>query len=340
VKNATPEAYRVDDNSLLLGFYKRVLWDRLVARIPDRVHPNTLTIASQAFALLAVIASVAAVLRGPALHAVSALCLMTCLTLDNVDGAHARRTGQCSPLGELLDHGLDGITSASVLIVTCLVLHLDAGMTVVVCGLGALALASVFWEQFRTGLLTLPKISPTEGMTLLAVWQLVAAVFGDPWWLRFSFERVTVGTVAVVAFVVVHVAALFPPFVRAARVGVKGWELSPLFVLTGLQLGFALRGAVGIVPAVTVGLMAAGVTCRMILLRHDGERGPILAPALYLAAVPAVLALALPNLWTATGWATVSLAIVAADYAWTFWRSARRLAETREAFPAHVTAPA
>ena len=31
--------------------------------------------------------------------------------LDNVDGKQARRTGSCSPLGMIMDHGVDVLTT-------------------------------------------------------------------------------------------------------------------------------------------------------------------------------------------------------------------------------------
>lgn len=330
---AVPDAYRVEDNGLLLGVYRRLLWDRLLVRIPAAVHPNALTIAGQLFAVVGALVCAAARAHGPLLYILSAVCLLSCLTLDNLDGAHARRTKQTSALGELLDHGLDGISSGSVLVVTCLVLHLDALMTVVVCALGALVFASLFWEQLRTGLLTIPKVSPTEGMSLLAAWEIVAGLFGDPWWLRFSLERLTAGTVAVFAFVLVHIVAVVPPFLRAAKLNVRGWELAPLFVLTALQLGFALLGAHGLVPAVTVGLVAANLTCRMIVLRHRGQSGPLIPPALYVASAPLVGLLLFPRVWTPTGWALASLAIVLADYARTLWGGASRLLRPARALP-------
>lgn len=43
-------------------------------------------------------------------------CLLTAIglflfqTLDAIDGKQARRTGSSSPLGQLFDHGLDGIS--------------------------------------------------------------------------------------------------------------------------------------------------------------------------------------------------------------------------------------
>jgi len=38
------------------------------------------------------------------------ICFMIYITLDNVDGKQARRTGTSSPLGQIFDHGMDAIT--------------------------------------------------------------------------------------------------------------------------------------------------------------------------------------------------------------------------------------
>jgi ubiquinone biosynthesis protein COQ4 len=320
-----PHAYRVEDASLLLGLYKRVLWDRLTAKLPRALDPNVLTIASQISAVLAAASCAAALAFGPLFFALSAVCLMSCLTLDNIDGAHARLTGQCSALGEFLDHGLDGLAATSTLVTTCLLLRVEGPLMVVVCALGAVGFATTFWEQFRTGVLRLPRVSPTEGLTLLAAWELCAAVLGDPSWLRFSYERVTAGTIAIAAFVLVHVLAVLAPVVRCARAGVKARELLPLFVAAVLQVAFAVLGAKAIVPAITVGLVAADVTARLLMLRHQGERGPVIPPALYVASLPFVLQLAAPRVWTATGWAAVSLGVVASSYGATLWRHGKRL---------------
>lgn len=320
-----PAAYRVEDASLLLGFYKRVLWDRLTEKLPRALDPNVLTLASQLSAVLAAASCAAALAFGPLYLVLSAVCLMSCLTLDNIDGAHARRTGQCSALGEFLDHGLDGLSATSTLVTTCLLLRVEGPSMVVVSALGAVGFATTFWEQFRTGVLRLPKVSPTEGLTLLAAWELCAAVLGDPSWLRFSYERLTAGTIAISAFVVVHIVAVLAPVVRSARVGVKARELLPLFVMAVLQVGFAVLGAKAILPAITVGLIAADMTARLLMLRHQGERGSVIPPALYVASLPFVLQLVAPHAWTATGWAAVSLGVVACSYGATLWRHGKRL---------------
>ena len=321
-----PRIYRVEDQSVLLAFYKRLLWDRLTPCIPAAITPNTLTLIGQVLGVLSAITCAIAVKGYPLFYVISAFCMMASLTLDNVDGAHARRTGQCSRRGELLDHGLAGITSTSVLVVTGLLLHLDDVLMGIFCALGALTFASLFWEQLRTGVLTIPKVGPTEGVTALAIWEVLVAVLGEPAWLRFSYDRVTAGTVIIVVVVLVHAVAVAPPFFRAAKSGVSGREVAPLFVMVALQLGFILLGAKGIVPGVTMGLMCAHTTCHMIVLRHRRERGPVVPRTLYVAILPLVFLLVAPRASAATGGALLALGIVAAGYGLTLWRGWRLLA--------------
>lgn len=311
--------YRVDDQSVLLGVYRRVLWDRLTRATPAWIHPNVLTIASQVCAIAGAVLSSFAASRGmPKLFAWSALSLLMCLTLDNIDGAHARRTNQCSALGELLDHGLDGIASAATLLVTCNVLHLEGPLMVVLCGLGALAFGVVFWEQLRTGVLRLPKVSPTEGITILAIWELLSFVFDDPPWLRFAPRALTAGTVAAAIFVVTHAFAIVVPLVRARRhVRVHAREVAPFFVLSAAQLVFVVptgsRATSSWIAAVTVGVIAANVTCHMIQLRQRKTVTSIIPAPLWALVVPAALALASPSYAPALG--AASLGIALASYA-------------------------
>lgn len=100
------------------------------------------------------------------------------LTADNVDGPHARRTGRSSPLGEFLDHGLDGLGVASCLLATAFMLQLDGVMMATLCAMAGLGFTAVFWEQFWTGVSIIPKVSTTEGVTLLAVCLMVIAFTG------------------------------------------------------------------------------------------------------------------------------------------------------------------
>lgn len=320
-----PTTYKVDDQELLLGFYKGLLWDRIVPRIPASITPNTLTVIGQAMAILAACTTWIAMQGHPFFYIVAAVLLLGYLTFDNIDGAHARRTKQCSPLGEFLDHGLDGMASAAILIVTAFVLQLDGVMMTLLCGVAALGFAVLFWEQFRTGLLVIPKVSSTEGVTVLMICLFLLAIAGEPRWLEFSLTSITPGTVIVLAVLVGYVAACLPPVFRAAKVGVVGWELIPLVAVMGAQVAFAGLGAAAIIPSIAAGLVGADVTCRLIILRHRGDTGPFLSPIHWLASLPVLVPAIAPGAWTATGWAAISLGFVVLSYAVNLWRGQNEL---------------
>ncbi|MFO0744306.1 MAG: CDP-alcohol phosphatidyltransferase family protein [Myxococcota bacterium] len=317
--------YRVEDHELLLGFYKKLCWDRLVPRIPASITPNTLTIIGQVLAVLGAVACGAATFGYPILYLVSAILFLAYLTFDNIDGPHARRTGQTSPLGEFLDHGLDGMASASLLVATAFMLQLDGMMMALLCAMAAFGFAIVFWEQFRTGLLVIPKVSTTEGVTLLALCLTAIAIAGEPTWMRFSLSDITPGTILVLAVIIGYLAACVPPIVRAWRKGVRPWELVPVVALVSVQVGFAALGATAVIPAAAAGLIGADVTCRIIVLRHRGASGPVLSPLSWLATVPLVIAAAAPNAWTPNGWAGISLAVVVLGYGTILWRGTTEL---------------
>lgn len=327
-----PGAYKVDDQELLLGFYKRILWDWLVPRIPHRITPNALTIGGQLMALLGALLCGVATLGYTGLYFVSAVLFLVYLTADNVDGPHARRTGRSSPLGEFLDHGLDGSASASCLLATTFMLQLDGVMMATLCAMAGLGFTVVFWEQFRTGVLIIPKVSTTEGVTLLAVCLMVIAFTGEPTWMRFSFEVITPGTILVLAVLIGYAAACVPPVVRTWRAGKSPAELLPVILVIAVQALFAVLGANAIAPAIGAGLIGGDVTCRIIVLRHRGQHGPILSPLLWLTLVPFGVALALPNLWHPTGWALVAMGIVIVSYLTGLVRGGRELlARARQA---------
>lgn len=326
-----PTEYIVDDQELLLGFYKKLLWDRLVKRIPASIAPNSITILGQVCAILAVITAAAAAGGHPILYVVSAALLLGYLTCDNVDGAHARRTGQASPLGEFLDHGLDGLASAATLVITGIILRIDAVPFVLLCTLAAAGFALVFWEQFRTGLLVIAKFSATEGVTFLILVELLMAFTGDPTWLHFSMTEFTVGTAIVGVVLIGYAGAMAPPMIRASQKGTKLWELLPVLAVAGSAVAFPVLGGNALIPAVAVGVFGADIVCRMIVLRHRGATGPILSPIHLLMVIPVAPAALAPDAWTVTGWSAVALIVSVTSYSWTLYRGATEMIERHEA---------
>ena len=85
-------------------------------------------------------------------------------------------------------------------------------------------------------------------------------------------------------------------------------------------MAFSALGATAVIFAVGAGLVGADVVCRIIVLRHRGEAGPILSPLSWLATVPLLVAAAAPGAWTPNGWAGISLAFVVLSYGTILWR--------------------
>src|SRR5689334_21971129 len=120
----SPE-YRSEDRAILLRLYQRLFWNRLLAVLPRSLKPNTITLVAEACAILAAFATAIAVRERPIFYLASGALLLTYMTADNLDGQHARRTGQSSSLGEFLDHGLDGLSSCAVLLCSAFALRVE-----------------------------------------------------------------------------------------------------------------------------------------------------------------------------------------------------------------------
>ena len=89
-------------------------WLACAERLPLWIAPNMVTLIGLLFNVLAYVRVVrhqgGGLMEGPLppwVNAACAACLFLYQTLDAMDGKHARRTGNSSPLGQLFDHGCD-----------------------------------------------------------------------------------------------------------------------------------------------------------------------------------------------------------------------------------------
>ena len=175
-----PEAivYRVDDRSILLPYYKRYLIEPALQFLPPSLHPNTITHAGHLINLLgaAVLLALWPIKGWP--FALAALTLHLYVWCDNVDGAHARRTKQASPLGEFLDHGLDQVNMVYIAIITAMALGVSPFWWVIhlllIPGAGCLA----YLEQTQTGVLRMGLLNQIESIVVLAFVLMASAIFG------------------------------------------------------------------------------------------------------------------------------------------------------------------
>ncbi len=107
--NLNKWSYSVDDPSITTQLLTP-FWNTVVNLVPDYVSPNVLSLSGL---LLLVYAYYITYLYSSAyprtIALVSALLLFSYQTLDAIDGKHARRIKNDSPLGELFDHACDSI---------------------------------------------------------------------------------------------------------------------------------------------------------------------------------------------------------------------------------------
>jgi phosphatidylglycerophosphate synthase len=178
--------YKVDDRSILLPYYRRFVVDPLLPFIPARVNPNSITHAGHLFNLVGT-----ALLVGlwpdkgwPFLLAM--VLLQAYLWCDNADGAHARRTNQCSPFGEFLDHGLDQLNTVYIGYLTAMALGVPAIWWVIIALIIPGAGAVTYWEQSQTGIFRLGLLNQVESLTVLSLVLGLSAVLGRYGWTQRS----------------------------------------------------------------------------------------------------------------------------------------------------------
>ncbi len=183
---ANPLPYTVRDKSILLPLYKRLFIGTTVPLLPRALSPNTITHAGHianalGLAVLAYYTQFALAVSGPT-RTVAFLFAAAMINFynwcDNADGAHARHTGQCSAMGELLDHGLDLFNATYIAAIAGIAigappLALLAMVLVVVA-----AAAVVYWEQAETGTFQLPWLNQIESVVAVTALLAVAAVSG------------------------------------------------------------------------------------------------------------------------------------------------------------------
>jgi phosphatidylglycerophosphate synthase len=290
----SPPTYQVQDRSILLPYYRRALIDPLLPRVPASVSPNSITWAGQALLLLGVAALLAARPRQGPVFVFAAVTLQLYVWCDNADGGHARRTGQCSPRGEFLDHGLDALAVVQIALLTALALGVTPAWCVALTLVIPTAATVTYWEQSHTGMFHLGLLNQIESTLLLSASLTMAAVYGDGVFARIALAGVSLRD-ALCVWTVVQIAVGIARGMR--RVGaVDPAAFGSIAPLGAFDAAVALTAVTGAVPAwhaVAVG--AAGnvfLGLRMLVCRLGHERPTAEPLALVAAAALGLAALA------------------------------------------------
>ncbi|HVY47299.1 MAG TPA: CDP-alcohol phosphatidyltransferase family protein, partial [Minicystis sp.] len=267
--------YKVEDRSILLPHYQRFLVKPFLPLLPARLNPNAITHAGHLLNLAAAALLVALWPHRGAPLALAALLLHAYCWCDNADGAHARRTNQCSPLGEFLDHGLDQLNTVYIGYLTAYALGVSpiwwVALTLLIPG----AAVFTYWEQASTGVMRLGRMNQVESVFVLSGALLAAAAWGVD-----VFERVGVSGVSLgLAFRLWCAITILFGMVRgcgrvAAARGLPALlPIAPLLAFDAALFAAAWVGALSTVAAVAIG---TGATVyygmRMLTFRLKGEQ--------------------------------------------------------------------
>jgi phosphatidylglycerophosphate synthase len=277
--------YSVRDRSVLLPSYKRFFVEPLIKFLPRSLDPNAITHAGHLinFVGLAIAFTAYAMgVKGGWAFAVAALCLHLYNWCDNADGAHARRTGRTSAMGELLDHGLDVLNVTYIACLSAIGIGAPPLAWIAIVIVIPLACSATYWEQAETGVFQLGALNQVESVVTLSIILVTSALFGSD-----VFDALRVGPVSVRLAMIVFVCStslvgILRNLGRVAKARGAA-SLAPIVALLAvsvLALTAATLGAISAPAAVIVATGANvffGVQC---LARRTEKRRPRSEPAL------------------------------------------------------------
>lgn len=269
-------AYKVDDRSILLPYYKRFLVEPTLRLIPARVHPNAITHFGHAVNLAAVGLLVALRPRGGWVFIASMLLLQVYNWADNADGAHARRTGQSSPYGEFLDHGLDLLNTSYIGLMTVLSIGSTHEWAVALCVLIPGAAALTYWEQAETGVFRLGLLSQIESVMVLSALMVLVAARGVD-----VLHAIRLGPLSLWHFLHLWPTAtiLFGMAQNLSRVRAAGRPVSPALAFLAMHAALFAAGSMRLLSTLAAVALALAVSvfwgARMLSRRLLGERASV-----------------------------------------------------------------
>jgi phosphatidylglycerophosphate synthase len=190
--------YRWEDHSLLTRYLKEPVFVPLVHALPRRITPNQVTVFGHAIVWLTV--ALVLLLSDPPvlLIAVMGVSFLTYALADCIDGMFARHTQRTSPLGELLDHGLDSVSLPLVSLGIGIALRMPAWLVLASTGAVAFITFATFVHGYRVGYVVLGAIGSLEGIAAAGVTCLVALAIGvEPLAAPIAFGISTAGWLAI-----------------------------------------------------------------------------------------------------------------------------------------------
>lgn len=173
-----------------------IFWTACLEYVPKCVSPNMLTLIgnfSYIFTVLLLMKTeIGFELEKPSFnYFLCGLFMLFYQTLDALDGKQARRLNRSTPLGQLLDHGTDCITTTFIVynILSCFRIQTDNAIAMMGIFLIGITLYYANWAEYFTGVLitTHNNIGYTEIQFVLTGFNWLTALFGSSIWHKSIF---------------------------------------------------------------------------------------------------------------------------------------------------------
>ncbi len=319
-------AYKCEDLSYIKPICYKLFVTPLANRLSPRIAPNDVTLLSQIFAFLpaAFGAWLAEANIAPWwIAVVPAIGWFGYVVLDHLDGMHARRTGQSSPLGELVDHWCDAWNGALIPFGWAMCwggMHYPM-VTTVLAVLGALAYTFAVSEHKLTGVMKLDRMGGNEGMLLMIPSVFALYFFGRQTALDCPLPMLKAYTVQHLLLFLCGLGCAGTVKNVILRAGTRVITdtlpllLTSTLVLAWVYLGLEVRFACFMLAALT-----AVVSGRMVLARTTGLAikwdGLGIGALLLGIAVESAHPDAQTKVWTASIVLAVLVLRAIADFAW------------------------
>lgn len=264
--------YKLVEHSLTQQWLTQSIWIPLAHKLPANLKPNTISV-SGALCMLASLFFLPLVIQGNRWGFLgAAICTLLYFVADNVDGPHARNTGQTSPLGEYLDHWLDSVSGAVLTLFSAICLGLSGEMLLLVVSTVALAYYATLWEQHESGVFHSGRLGSNEGILVtVGLYLLLFAFHGAPW---LAYEAGTINFAWLIALFTAAVSLLTVlQVIWRTRAHLLG--LMPMVLAIGASF-FLARAGVLHESMAAVGILVANVLlCGPLLLARLAGRQPL-----------------------------------------------------------------
>jgi phosphatidylglycerophosphate synthase len=233
----------------------KMLCEPLLPYIPARVHPNTISLVTHGVVWITAILALASSHLQPLPRALALIGAGVGMFLqmlgDCIDGLHARRTNQCSKLGEMMDHWLDALVVPLATVGMTSALEMPAWAMVTVNVTAAMIYDAQLVLYHHTGDFIYPEpASGPEGQFGLSIgYVAIAALFycvdrHQPWLDMAMAALAVAGTIVQIRCSTFYYPRLGKLAIKHIWFGAVGASFGALYLLGALDVNYFLFAVV------------------------------------------------------------------------------------------------